>query len=65
MKVICTLDYIDGRKSKTRTLDIEQVDTSFLRLTMMQQGVAGITITNVHRLEKLAKALDETTKDET
>lgn len=61
MKVICTLDYVDGSKSKSRTMSVEQINTSFLLLTLMSKGVAGITITNVHRLDKLSDMLKEDT----
>ena len=32
MKVICTLDYIDGSRSKTsKVVELEDIDTSFLK----------------------------------
>lgn len=64
MKVICTLDYVDGSKGKSREMYIDQIDTSFLLMNLMSQSVAGLTITRVYRLDKLSDMMKETDDDQ-
>ena len=45
MKVQVTLDYWDGTRSKARDVDMEQISGRDLMFMMMEEGVAGITIT--------------------
>jgi len=53
MKVIATLDYIDGSKSKSRRVYLDQLDTTYLRLKLCEPGVASITITRADLLTQL------------
>jgi len=57
MKVLVTLDFVDGARSKTSEVYLDVIDTSFMRMTLMQQGVCGITITRCDRLAKVAQQL--------
>lgn len=53
MKVIATLDYIDGAESKSKLVYLDELNTTYLRLKLMEPGVASITITRADLLKKL------------
>lgn len=55
MKVLVTLDRLDGTKSQVRELDLEQVSGSQLSFMMMEAQVAGITITKSDLLTRIQK----------
>lgn len=53
MKVIATLDYIDGKDSRSKLIHLDELNTTYLRLRLMEPGVASITITRADLLNKL------------
>lgn len=53
MKVWITKDYIDGRRSQARKVQLESVPTSGMLLMLMEQGVVGLTITTAEPLREL------------
>jgi hypothetical protein len=61
MKVLVTLDYYDGRLSKAGVRDLDQIDTMFLKLTLMQKDVCGMSIT---KHDGLMRAVDKLTTTE-
>lgn len=54
MKVIVTLDYWDGSRSRSKVVYLDQLDTTFLKLKLTEEGVASVTITNATKLGKIA-----------
>lgn len=59
MKVIATIDYWDGTKSRTsQPTELENV-VQQMRLVLCEQGVAGITIT---RCDGLKRIIEHTNK---
>jgi hypothetical protein len=59
MKVIATIDYWDGTKSRTsQPTELENV-IGQMRLVLAERGVAGITITRCDGLKRLAAAMEE------
>jgi len=60
MKVICTLDYYDGTKSKiSKPVELDSINTMSLRLTLCEAGVCSLTIT---RLDGLPRIMEEMKK---
>ena len=55
MKVIATIDYWDGTKSRaSQPTELENV-IGQMRLALCERGVAGITVTRCDGLQKLAE----------
>ena len=57
MKVIVTLDYYDGSQSKSKLVQLDSLDITFLKLTLMNKDVCGMTVT---KLENLSRIMDKT-----
>lgn len=60
MKVTITLDYWDGSKSKTKDVSgLEDVAAiaNQIAFTMMESGVASVTITKVPSIDKMVRDL--------
>lgn len=55
MKIILTLDYWDGSKSKSKTMYAEDLTGNLIALTLMGKGVAGMTITNADSLKNIVR----------
>jgi hypothetical protein len=54
MKVEVTLDYYDGSKGRAKQVYIDEIDSFTLKMSMMQSGVCGVTITKANTsLEKI------------
>lgn len=55
MKVLATLDYIDGAQSKTKLVHLDELNTTYLRLKLLEPGVASVTITRADLMQKLIR----------
>ena len=55
MKVLATVDYIDGSESRTKLVHLDELNTMYLRLKLVEPGVASITITRADLLSMLKK----------
>lgn len=62
MKVIVTLDYWDGVRSKSsKPVELEDV-IGHLKFALNERGVASLTITRCDGLKRLAEATNEGVK---
>jgi hypothetical protein len=58
MKIIVTLDYWDGAKSKSKTMYAEDLTGNLIALTLIGKGVAGMTITNADSLKSIVRQMN-------
>ena len=59
MKVIVSLDMMDGSQSKFRECDSEELPVRDLMWQMMTRDVVGFTVTKLVRLPKMMEMLNE------
>jgi hypothetical protein len=57
MKVIVTLDFLDGTQNKTKECELEEV-SSRLTFYLTQPGVVGVTVTRAKVLVGLMKGVE-------
>jgi hypothetical protein len=59
MKVQVTLDFYDGSKSKSKIVQLDSIETTFLKLTLMNKDICGMSITKVESLHKIMDKTNE------